>query len=140
MIVVVAGMTYVLFCDNGHYSVPIQCQIVLHVLHQDLDINDPGNEGESFSETTTDQLRRAFRKTTSRTTPARFGQTTPKAIQAPFWETGASAFPGSFRDERKNNPQNDLGGVFENTRGRFGRVASRKRPNWSFQNGPLARL
>jgi hypothetical protein len=40
MIVFVAGMTYVLFCDNGHYPIPTQCKSVLHALQQDLDNSD----------------------------------------------------------------------------------------------------
>jgi hypothetical protein len=67
-------------------------------------LKDPENDGDSFSETTTDQFRRAFRKTTSRTTPARFGQTTPKTTRAPFWQTRTRTFQGSFRDEPENDP------------------------------------
>jgi hypothetical protein len=76
-------------------------------------LNNPENDGRSFSEKTLDPLRRAFRRKTSGTTPARFGETTSKTTRAPFWETGPPAFQGSFRDEPVNNPQNDLGVVLK---------------------------
>jgi hypothetical protein len=75
-------------------------------------LNDPKHDERSFSEMTTDQLRRAIPRTTSGTTPTHFGQTTPKTTQAPFWETGNLAFQRSFRDEPDNDPQ-------KRPRGRF---------------------
>jgi hypothetical protein len=46
---------------------------------------------------------------------------------------------GRYGTSPKTTPDNDLGVVFENTRGRLGRVVSTKRPTGSFQNDPLAR-
>ena len=97
--------------------------------------NDPENDGGSFSETTTAPLSKGVPQNDLRNDPARFGQTTPKTTRDPFWETGAPAHEMSLRDE----PENDLAADFENTRGRFGRVVSTKRPRGSFHNDPLAR-
>jgi hypothetical protein len=42
------------------------------------------------------------------------------------------------RKNPKTTLENDVGVVFENTRGRLGQVVSRKRPRESFQNDFLA--
>ena len=102
-------------------------------------LNDPENDGGSFSETTTDPLRRAFRKTTSRTTQPVLAKRPPKRPRPRFGKRGSRRFRGRFGTNPKTTPENDLGAVFENTRGRFGRVVSTKRPRGSFQNDPLAR-
>jgi hypothetical protein len=78
-------------------------------------LSDPENDGGSFSETASDPLRRAFRRTTSGTTPALFGETTHKTTWAPFWETRAPAFQGSLRDEPENDPQKTTSGSFLRT-------------------------
>ena len=102
-------------------------------------LNDPENDWGSFSETTTDPLRRAFRKTTSRTTQPVLAKRPPKRPRPRFGKRGSRRFRGRFGTNPKTTPENDLGAVFENTRGRFGRVVSTKRPRGSFQNDPLAR-
>jgi hypothetical protein len=78
-------------------------------------VNGPENDEGSFSTTTTDQLRRAFRRTTSGTTPARFDQMAPKTTRSPFWETGPPVSQGLFRHEPENDPQKRPRGSFLKT-------------------------
>ena len=75
-------------------------------------LNDPENDGGSFSETTTDPLRRAFRKTTSRTTQPVLAKRPPKRPRPRFGKRGSRRFRGRFGKNPKTTPKNDLKGRF----------------------------
>jgi hypothetical protein len=62
----------------------------------------------------------------------------PKRPRRRFGKQGPRRLRGRFGTNPKTTAKKDIGVVFENTRGRFGRVVSRKRPRGSFQNDPLA--
>jgi hypothetical protein len=83
-------------------------------------VNDPENDGGRFlKRPRTSSEGRSAERPPDRTSP--FWQNDlPKRPRPRFGNRGP-AFQRSFRDE----PQNDLGAVFENTRGQFGRVVSK---------------
>jgi hypothetical protein len=106
-------------------------------------LNDPQNEGGSFSETTYRLMPKGVFSLSAERPPER-----PQVILAKrprkrpgprFGKREPWRLRGRFGTSPITTPDNDLGPVFENARGRFGRVVSTKRPRGSFHNDPLAR-
>jgi hypothetical protein len=77
-------------------------------------LNDPKNDGGSFSETTTDKLRRAFRRTTSGRTPA-FWPNDLKNDPDPVLGNKAPGVSGVVSGRTQKRPPKTTSGSFSRT-------------------------